>query len=66
MEIRLVRAGLFHADGQMDRVTDRHDEANSRFVNASKSDKFTFSFYRNHGFENYVHLHWAEKTYLMF
>jgi hypothetical protein len=27
MKIRLVGAGVFHADGQ----TDRHDEADSRF-----------------------------------
>jgi len=30
-KIRKVRAELFHADGQTDRQTDRHDEANCRF-----------------------------------
>jgi len=29
--MRLVEAALFLADGQTDRQTDRHDEANSRF-----------------------------------
>jgi hypothetical protein len=31
MKIRSVEADLFHADGQTDGRTDRHDEANSRF-----------------------------------
>ena len=31
MKIRPVGAELFHADGQMDRQTDGHDEASSRF-----------------------------------
>jgi hypothetical protein len=31
MKIRPVGAGLFYADGQSDRQTDRYDEANSRF-----------------------------------
>ena len=30
MNIRLARAELFHADGQTDKLTDRHGEANSR------------------------------------
>jgi hypothetical protein len=32
MKILPVGAELFHADGQTDRETDRHDEANSRFA----------------------------------
>ena len=31
MKICLVGSKLFRADGQKDRQTDRHDEANSRF-----------------------------------
>jgi hypothetical protein len=31
MKIRPVGAELFHANGQTDGRTDRHDEANSRF-----------------------------------
>jgi len=31
MKIRPVGAELFHADGQKDEQTDRHDEANRRF-----------------------------------
>ena len=31
MKIRPVETELFHADGQADRRTDMHDEANSRF-----------------------------------
>jgi hypothetical protein len=31
VKIRPMTAELFHADGQMDRHTDRHDEANNRF-----------------------------------
>ena len=31
VKIRLVGAELFHAYGQTERQTDRHDEANSRF-----------------------------------
>jgi len=31
MKIRPVRAKLFHAEGQDDRRTDRHDEINIRF-----------------------------------
>jgi hypothetical protein len=31
MEIRPVKAELFHADGRTDRQTDINDEANSRF-----------------------------------
>ena len=31
MEIRPVGGKMFHAERQMDRQTDRHDEANSRF-----------------------------------
>jgi hypothetical protein len=30
MKIRPVEADLFHAKGQTDRRTDRHDKANSR------------------------------------
>ena len=33
MNIRPLGAKLFHADIQIDRWTDRHDEANSRFYN---------------------------------
>jgi hypothetical protein len=33
MKIRPVGAELFHVDGEMDRHTDRHDEANIRFRN---------------------------------
>jgi hypothetical protein len=32
MKIRLVGAELFHADVQTDGHTERHDEANSRFL----------------------------------
>jgi hypothetical protein len=32
MKIRPVGSELFHADGQTDGMTDRHDEANSRFT----------------------------------
>ena len=32
MTIRPGRAGLFHVDGQTDRRTDRHDEANCGFL----------------------------------
>jgi hypothetical protein len=31
MKMRPVGAELFHADGRTDRLTDRHDAANSRF-----------------------------------
>jgi hypothetical protein len=31
MKIRPVGSELFHVEGQMDRQTDWHDEANSRF-----------------------------------
>jgi len=31
MKLRPVGAELFHADGQTDRQTDRHDEVKSRF-----------------------------------
>jgi hypothetical protein len=31
MKIRQVGVELFHADGWVDRWTDRHDERNSRF-----------------------------------
>ena len=32
LKIRPVGAELFHADGQTDGKTDRHDEINSRFL----------------------------------
>ena len=32
MEIRTVRAELFHADGRTDGRADRHHEVNSRFT----------------------------------
>jgi len=32
MKIHLLGAELFHAEGRMDGRTDRHDEANSRFL----------------------------------
>jgi len=32
IKIRPVGAELFHADGRLDGQTDRHDEANSRFL----------------------------------
>jgi hypothetical protein len=32
MKICPVGAESFHADGQTDRKTDRHDEANNRFL----------------------------------
>jgi hypothetical protein len=32
MKIRTVEAKLFHADGHSDEGTQRHDEANSRFL----------------------------------
>jgi len=31
MKIRSVEAKVFHADGQTDEQTDRHDGANNRF-----------------------------------
>ena len=31
MKIHPMGTELFHAEGQMDRQTDRHDEANNRF-----------------------------------
>jgi len=34
---RTLGAELFHADGQTDGKTDRHDEANSRFLQFSES-----------------------------
>jgi len=39
MKIRPVVAELFHAYGQADRQTDRHDEANSRFSHFSNAPK---------------------------
>jgi len=35
MKIRPVEAELFHADGRRDRQTDKHDQANSRFLQFS-------------------------------
>jgi hypothetical protein len=43
MKIPPVEADLFHAEGRIDRRTDRHEEANSRclqFLNAPKNGLF--------------------------
>ena len=34
-----MEAELFHADGQTDRQTDRHDDANNRFSKFCERDK---------------------------
>jgi len=40
MKIRPVGVDLFHANGQTDRKTDRHNEANSRFLeNCERAQK---------------------------
>ena len=45
MKIRPVGTELFHADGQTDRQTDRHDETNSHFSQLCKPTKNEYSLY---------------------
>jgi hypothetical protein len=58
IKIRPLRANLFHADGQKDVRTDRHDKTNSRFWQflRTRLKAGVPSHFVNHISPNYLHL----------